>query len=170
MTNQDPTTELNALTREHMHLVWQAAQMGGEQLNADDRCTAEAMAAHSEYAHLWGRLDHLTDAEITADGANPILHVTMHAVVESQIVGGDPPETGQTMTALERRGLAHHEAVHRVVSVLVGEIWHVMHEKRPFNPARYAARLAELLRFRSTERLFQASGHVILGRETNRRM
>jgi hypothetical protein len=150
MTQQDPTTELKALTREHMRLVWQIAQMDGEQLNDDDRRTAEAMAEHSEYAHLWGRLDHLTDAEITADGTNPILHVTMHAVVEKQIAGGEPPETGQTVTALERRGLAHHEAVHRVASVLVGEIWYVMHEKRPFDPARYAAKLAELLRFRSS--------------------
>ncbi len=148
MTQQDPTTELKALTREHMRLVWQAAQMGGEHLNDDDRRTAEAMAEHSEYAHLWDRLDRLSDAEITADGTNPILHVTMHAVVEKQIAGGDPPATGQTVTALERRGLLHHEAVHRVASVLVGEIWHVMHEKRPFDPARYAAKLAELLRFR----------------------
>ena len=147
MTEQDPTTELKALSREHMHLVWQIAQMGGEQLNDDDRRTAAAMVEHSEYAHLWDRLDQLSDAEITKDGTNPILHITMHAAVESQIAGGEPPEVAQTVAALERRGLSHHEAVHRVASVLAGEIWHVMHEKRPFDPARYAARLAELLPF-----------------------
>jgi UDP-glucose 4-epimerase len=49
---------------------------------------------------------------------------------------------------LERRGLSHHEVVHRVASVLVGEIWHVMHEKRPFDPARYTVKLAEQLQFR----------------------
>ncbi len=61
MTDQDPTTELKALTREHMRLVWQIAQMGGEQLNDDDRRTAEAMAEHPEDAHLWDRLDQLTE-------------------------------------------------------------------------------------------------------------
>jgi hypothetical protein len=61
MTDQDPTTQLKALTREHLRLVWQAAQLGGEQLNDDDRRTAEAMAEHSEYAHLWDRLDRLSD-------------------------------------------------------------------------------------------------------------
>ena len=134
MTEQDPTSELKALSREHMRMVWQIAQMGGEQLNDDDRRTAAAMAEHPEYAHLWDRLDRLSDAEITADGANPILHITMHAAVESQIAGGEPPEVAQTVAALERIGLSHHEAVHRVASVLTDEIWHVMNEKTPLRP------------------------------------
>ena len=84
-------------------------------------------------------------------GANPILHITMHAAVESQVAGGEPLAVAQTVGALERRGLSHHEAVHRVASVLSSEIWHVMHEKRPFDPARYTANLAELLRFHPTQ-------------------
>jgi hypothetical protein len=147
MTAQDTSSELKALSREHMRLVWQIAQMGGEQLNDDDRRTAAAMVEHSEYADLWDRIDQLSDAEITAGGANPILHITMHAAVESQIAGGEPPDVAQIVAALERRSLSHHEAVHRVASVLASEIWYVMHEKRPFDPVRYAANLAELLRF-----------------------
>ena len=151
MTEPDPTAELKALSREHMRMVWQIAQMGGEQLNDEDRRTAAAMAEHPDYAHLWDRLDRLSDAEITKGGANPILHITMHAAVESQIAGREPPETAQTVTALERRGLSHHEAVHRVASVLASEIWYMMHEKRPFDPARCAVNLAELLRFRPSQ-------------------
>jgi len=148
MTEQDAASELKALSRQHMRMVWQIAQMGGEQLNDDDRRSAAAMIEHPEYARLWDRLDQRSDAEITAGGSNPILHITMHAAVESQVAGGEPPEVAQTMAALERRGLSHHEAVHRVASVLASEIWYVMHEKRPFDPARYAANLAELLRSR----------------------
>jgi hypothetical protein len=148
MTEQDAASELKALSRQRMRMVWQIAQMKGEQFNDDDRRTAAAMAEHPEYVHLWDRIDQLSDAEITADGTNPIPHITMHAAVESQIAGGEPPEVAQTMAALERRGLSHHEAVHRVASVLASEIWYVMHEKRPFDPARYAANLAELLRSR----------------------
>ena len=151
MTEQDPTAELKALSREHMRMVWQIAQMGGEQLNDDDRRTAAAMAEHPEYAHLWDRLDRLSDSEITADGTNPILHITMHAAVESQIVGGEPPEVAQTMAALDRIGLSHHEAVHRVASVLTDEIWHMMNERRPFDRSRYTAELAKLLRFRPSQ-------------------
>ena len=142
MTEQDAASELKALSREHMRMVWQIAQMGGEQLNDDDRRTAAAMAEHPEYNQLWDRLDRLSDAEITADGTNPILHITMHAAVESQIVGGEPPEVAQTVAALERIGLSHHEAVHRVAYVLPDEIWHMMNEKRPFDRSRYTAGLA----------------------------
>ena len=148
MTAQDPTAELKALSREHMRLVWQIAQMGGEQLNDEYRRTAAAMVEHLEYAHLWDRLDRLADSEITADGTNPILHVTMHAAIESQIAGGEPPQVTQTVSALGRRGLSHHEAVHRVASVLASEIWHVMHEKQPFDQARYVTGLADLVHFR----------------------
>jgi hypothetical protein len=151
MPEPDPTSELKALSREHMRMLWQIAQMGSEQLNDEDRRTAVAMAEHPEYARLWDRLDRLSDAEITAGGANPILHITMHAAVESQVAGGEPPEVAQTVAALERRGLSHHDAVHRVASVLASEIWYVMHEKRPFDPARYAANLAELLRFHPSQ-------------------
>ena len=105
MTEQDAASELKALSREHMRLVWQIAQMGGEQVNDEDRRTAAAMAEHPEYAHLWDRLDRLVDSEITANGTNPILHIMIHAAVESQIAGGDPPETAQTAASLERIGL-----------------------------------------------------------------
>ncbi len=149
MTDQDPTAELKALSREHLRLVWQIAQTGGE-LNDEDRRTADAMLEHPEYACLWDRLDRLSDAEITADGTNPILHITMHAAVESQIAGGEPPEVAQTVAALERSGLPHHEAVHRVAYVLASEVWYVMHEERPFDRARYATRLADLGHSRSS--------------------
>ncbi len=148
MTGEDPIAQMKALTREHMRVVWQLAQISSEPLSEDERFTVAAMSEHPQYAHLWDRLDQLSDDEITADGTNPILHITMHAVIEKQIAGGDPPETGQAVAALERRGLTHHEAVHRVASVLVDEIWHMLNDSRPFDHARYAANLAELLRFR----------------------
>jgi hypothetical protein len=151
MTDQDRTDELKAISREHMRLVWQIAQMGDEQFNDEDRRTAAAMVEHPEYAHVWDRLNQLSDAEITKDGTNPILHITMHAAVESQIADEEPPEVAQTVAALERRGLSQHEAVHRIASVLASEIWYVMHEKRPFDPVRYAANLAELLRFHPSQ-------------------
>jgi hypothetical protein len=138
-----------ALAREHLRLIWQASQMGGE-LNNEDRRTAEVMREHPEHTHLWDRLDQLTDAEITADGTNPILHIILHTTVENQIARGDPLEAGQVVNALARRGLSRHEAVHRVAEVLSGEIWRVLSEKRPSDPGRYAAKLAKLLRSGAT--------------------
>lgn len=146
MTDPDPMTQLKALTREHMRLIWQIAQMGGELHTEDDRRTFQAMREHPEYAHLWGRLDRLSDAEITVDGTNPILHITTHVVIENQIASGDPPETGQAVAELERRGFSHHEAVHRVGMALMEEIWHMLREERVFDPAHYTDLIAKILR------------------------
>jgi hypothetical protein len=142
---QDPMARNKALAREHLHLVWQASQMGGE-LNDEDRRTAEVMREHPEHAHLWAQLDRLSDDEITKDGTNPILHIMMHTAVENQIARGDPPEAGEVVNTLARRGLSRHEAIHRVAEVLSGEIWRVLSEKHPSDPGRYAAKLAKMLR------------------------
>ena len=144
MDEQAAIAELKLLTREHRHLVWQMSKTGGE-LSDEDRRTVEIMAAHPEYAHLWDRLNELSDEEITRDGSNPLLHVTVHEMVESQIAAGDPPAVKLTMERLEQRGVLRHEAAHRIGKVLIEEIWHVMSEQQPFNSLRYAAKLAELV-------------------------
>ena len=146
MTDQDPTTKLKALTREHMRLVWQIAQMGGAQLNDDDRRTVQAMAEHSEYAHLWDRLDRLTDAEPTVDGTNPLLHITTHQVIENQIAAGDPPKSARSLTPW---WAAAHLGTRQ--SIAPGwhswmSSWHVMSERRPYDQARYRELLLALVK------------------------
>lgn len=158
MDEQAAITELKLLTREHRHLVWQMAKMGGE-LKDEDRRTVEAMAAHPEYAHLWDRLNELSDEEITRDGTNPLLHVTVHEMVESQIAAGDPPAVKLTLERLEQRGVLRHEATHQIGRVLIEEIWHVMSEQQPFNSLRYAAKLAELVDPRPARPKSPATGH-----------
>jgi hypothetical protein len=144
MTDKDFTTKLKSLTRQRIRLTWQLAQMGAP-LSDEDRRMIEVIRAHPEYADLWDRLDQLSDAEIERDGTDPILHVTVHQTVENQIATGDPPETAQTVEALMQAGLSRHEAVHRVGSVVLEEVWHVMREKRPFDRPRFVGKLAELL-------------------------
>ncbi|PKO21159.1 MAG: hypothetical protein CVU38_16230 [Chloroflexi bacterium HGW-Chloroflexi-1] len=100
-------------------------------LSDEDRGMVEVMAAHPEYVDLWDRLDQLSVAEIERDGTNPIMHVMIHGTVENQIAIGDPPETAHTVEALVQHGLSRHEAVHRVGSVVVNKIWHVMQRSYP---------------------------------------
>jgi len=144
MTEKDSIAELKSLNHQRIRVAWQLAQMGGT-LSDEDRGMVAVMAEHPEYADLWDRLDQLSDAEIERDGTNPILHITIHQTVENQIAIGDPPETAQTVEALVQAGLSRHEAVHRVGSVVMEEVWHVMREKRPFDRPRFVGRLRELL-------------------------
>ncbi len=65
-------------------------------------------------------------------------------VVENQIRDGDPPETRQTLERLLAAGYSRTQAVEMIGSALVEEIWAIMHEKKPFDRARFTALLEQL--------------------------
>jgi len=149
--SSDPYREMKALTRRRIRLVWEMALLGGH-LEDEDARLVKAMREHPEYADLWGRLDELSDEQIERDGTNPIMHVYIHQLIENQIAGGEPKEVGQTVEELMRRGLSRHEAVHRVGTVLSGEIWHILKENRPFDEQGVARQLRRLVEKMGTPR------------------
>ncbi len=77
---------------------------------------------------------------------NVAIHATIHAVVETQIAGGEPPAVRLAMARLEVEGLDRHEAIHAVGSVLIGHLHALMHGKAPAGDpnAAYAADLERL--------------------------
>lgn len=77
----DPYREMKALTRQHMRLVWEGAQLGIP-LAGEKARLVSVMRELPEYSDLWGRLDELPDEEIERDDVNPILHVTIHSIKE----------------------------------------------------------------------------------------
>lgn len=141
----DPYREMKALTRQHMRLVWDEAQ-SDTPFTGEEARLVSAMREHPEYSDLWGRLDELSDEEIERDGVNPILHITIHSIIENQIADEDPEEVRQVVEALMRQGLSRHEAIHRVGRVLSDEIFHVLNEDRPFDEPGYIRKLRQLAR------------------------
>ncbi|MBU1877369.1 MAG: DUF1841 family protein, partial [Chloroflexi bacterium] len=113
--------ELKSLTRQHIRLVWDAAQSDAP-LSDEDARLVQVMREHPEYTHLWGRLDKVSDEELEQTGTNPIVHIIIHQTIENQIAGGEPREVRRVVKMLMRQGLSRHEAIHQVGSVLVGEI------------------------------------------------
>ena len=133
------------MTRLRQRLLWEMAQLGAP-LSEGDARLIEAMHEHPEYSHLWGRLDELSDEEIERDGVNPILHVTVHQIIENQLADGDPQEVGRVLKALMQQGLTRHEAIHRIGTVLADEIFHILRDGRPFDEPGYVRRLQQLVR------------------------
>jgi hypothetical protein len=136
--------EMKALTRQHMRLVWEEAQLGMP-LTGENARMVSAMREHPEYSDLWGRLDELSDEEIERDGVNPILHITIHSTIENQIADDNPKEVRRVVEALMRQGLTRHEAIHRVGRVLSDEIFHILNEDRPFDEPGYIRKLRQLV-------------------------
>jgi Domain of unknown function (DUF1841) len=141
---QDPLQALKAVSRYRMRLIWQMGQRGLP-LGEEDGRLVSAMREHPEYGQMWDRLDELSDAEIERDGTNPIMHVIVHTVIENQLLMGEPKEVGRVYKALLRQGLARHEVIHRLGSALIGEVFHILKDKRPFDEANYVRKLRELL-------------------------
>lgn len=141
----DASRDLKALTRLHLRLIWEMAQLGGP-LNDEDAQTVRAMREHPEYAALWPRLDTISDAELERDGVNPIMHIVIHNTLENQLANNDPPVTGEVLAALMAQGLSRHEAAHRIGGVLAEEIFGIVKNDRPFDPAGFERKLRELAR------------------------
>lgn len=75
---------------------------------------------------------------------NPRLKAVILEVVEDQIRNNNPPETRQTLERLLVAGYSREQAIEMIGSALVGEIWNVMHENKPYDHARFTALLDQL--------------------------
>ena len=62
---------------------------------------------------------------------NPLLHATIHVVVENQVAAGDEIPVGATLARLQREGLSRHDAVHAIGSVLAGHMYDLMRGPPP---------------------------------------
>ena len=77
---------------------------------------------------------------------NPEAGKLVLEVVGNQIRDNDPPETRQTCERLEREGYTTDEA-HRLSSTAVTvEIFHMIHDRQPFDRKRFVWNLARLPR------------------------
>lgn len=131
---------LRARSRLDFQNLWEAYQ-AGEELDSEAKQLALAMEQHPEFYSLWDVAASLGDEDWEIADMNPFLHATIHAVVETQLQQGDPPEAAELLTALQEAGADRHAAIHVVGAVLAQQIWHVLKEEQPFDPAWYRARL-----------------------------
>lgn len=110
---------MKRLSREKFAEVWRKVQ-GGEQLDGEDRVLGSVMLEHDKYygswemAELHGQDDYAFEAE-----AYPFIHATVHAIVESQIAHGQPPEVRDVLKGLTGRDVHRHEAIHRIGAILL---------------------------------------------------
>ncbi|MBN2303252.1 MAG: hypothetical protein JXQ72_02165 [Anaerolineae bacterium] len=75
---------------------------------------------------------------------NPILKRAALETVDNQLRANDPPETRQTLDRLIAAGHSRKEAKELIGSVVLAEIWHVIHDDVEFNLERFVTALNEL--------------------------
>lgn len=75
---------------------------------------------------------------------NPRMHLIVHEVVATQIIDDDPPEAFATVQRLIGLGRDPHEVLHMLGGAVTAQIWGVLREERPQDPAEYVRALAAL--------------------------
>jgi hypothetical protein len=124
--------------------IWQKASEE-EKLEGEEASIAAAMLEHGEYYDTWEKADTLANYEYDPEtDVNPFLHVTIHSIVENQIAMNTPREVRTTLEKLEAKGESHHEAVHKIGTALIEEIFRTMKHNKPFDQKRYIQNLKRL--------------------------
>lgn len=109
---------------------------------------ARTMQEHIEYQDVWEHLDESGGNEIVVDGVNPILHVSMHGVIENQLKQNTPPEVRKALDSLIKCGASRHEAIHAIAYEFNMELFPVLKHARPFDDKAYKRRLEKIARGR----------------------
>ncbi len=75
---------------------------------------------------------------------NPRLQAAMLEVVENQLAGNDPPETGKTYERLIQEGHSEEDAKKLIGCVIAAEMFFIMKQEKPFDNARFVESLNRL--------------------------
>ena len=138
---------MRVINRDELHDLWLRAKEG-ELLEGEEAILARMMQEHTEYIDVWERLDELGGDEIVVNGVSPIMHISMHSVIENQLEQNTPLEARKTLDALLKRGTSRHEAIHAIAYEFNMELFPVLKDSRPFNNIAYKRRLEKIARGR----------------------
>jgi hypothetical protein len=83
-------------------------------------------------------------AVVDGQEINPRLHLALHDVVASQLIGGDPPEVWATARRLRRLGYDRHEILHMLAGAMSGELSEALQGQSGYDHAAHVAALEAL--------------------------
>lgn len=138
---------MRMMSRGDLHDIWLRAKKG-EPLEGEEAIMARMMQEHAEYIDTWEQLDEFGGDELLVNGVNPIMHVSMHSIIENQVEQNTPPEVRKALDGLLKRGVSRHEAIHAIAYEFNMELFPVLKDLRPFNNLAYKRRLEKIARVR----------------------
>ena len=145
--NDEISHTMKTTNRNQLHNLWLRAKKG-DSLEGEEAILARMMREHIEYIDIWEQLNELGEDELEANGVNPIMHVSMHSVIENQLEQNTPPEVRKALDALLKRGASRHEVIHAIAYEFNMELFPVLKHSRPFNNNAYKRRLEKIARGR----------------------
>ena len=127
------------LFRQNIHRIWGMVQSGRrDELSEKDNDLAEILMDHEEYGDHFEDIGILDGREYEAGATfNPFLHISIHKMIEDQLLADSPVETALFCEAMEGKGFPRHEVIHFIIMILLHVMYASASGKRPFDAARY---------------------------------
>ncbi len=125
--------------------VWRKHREG-EVLEPLEDLVLGVVLMHPEYHALLEQGEEVLEREWSIDGGqtNPFLHMGLHVALAEQIGAGRPAGIAQIHRRLCQRLGDRHEAEHRMMGVLAGQMWEAQQSGRPPDEAAYLEALKAL--------------------------
>lgn len=120
--------------------VWELARDGGPP-SVEAEAGALAYLDHPEFAVLADYAGELPP-RFTVEGVNPRFHVTVHQVIETQLLNNDPPEARTTLAYLLGLGIDRHAAIHLMMEGLLKDIHTALQHEKPSGYVPFLKRLS----------------------------
>lgn len=130
--------------RKRIFDIWQKARDGND-LTGEEKNQAESLLLHREFYPFWNRLPYLVNADFTVNGVNPVLHITLHTIVENQVTVNYDPEVEKALKNHLSAGYTRHEAIHQIMEVLAEELGNSLIGGVGFNNKSYHNKLKLML-------------------------
>mgnify|MGYP000037091691 CR=1 FL=1 len=111
--------QLNVLSREQYHDIWVRIN-AGSLLDEEEQVIGKLMKQHKEFYKDWD------------------------STVVNQINSNNPKQTGFTYNKLRAQGDSHLDAIHKIASVVLENIWDVMKYGKKFNEKKYIQKLKRI--------------------------
>ncbi|NLT49564.1 MAG: DUF1841 family protein [Ignavibacteria bacterium] len=138
--NQIPDSKEN---RRMYYEIWQRYK-AGEELEGEEKTTAELMAQHTDWYDFWESTDFDKEFDPETNEFNPFLHLVFDTIITNQINENSPKQARFTYNKLTARGYSHLDAIHRMAGIFLEEFFPVMKYGKVFNEEAYASKLKGL--------------------------
>jgi hypothetical protein len=159
MAQSNPFAIYRQADQQLLARLWQTRDETRENETREEQLLLAAMREHREFHPLWDRLEQLQGQAPEVGGMNPVLHVMIHAAMETQLDTGSPPEVGEALEQILQAGFTHHRAIHLLATALSQEISSVLIHQHPYDDVRYRSRIQMIGRGVEDPKKFNATVH-----------
>jgi hypothetical protein len=116
-----------------------------EGLDDDKQRLVKIMVDHEdELVRQFDHADLIYDPELNPEpDYDPLLHISIHTIVETQLDQNDPIEAVEFFNAMRRQKYSRHDAVHLIGQILIYFVFDVLENQKPFDQVTYCQLLAK---------------------------